>query len=141
VVAGFSAAVVQDAVKQTLIQYLSPLPQAGSGLPDDQMALLTTPQAVTAQRGWPLRKAVVAQELLAVATRVPGVLYVNAIQLARDTDPAALQVSLSGLELPRLAGISVVTGDPLDLNQLRGATPTPTAIPQLPIPIIPEECR
>ena len=88
-----------------------------------------------------MRKAVVAQELLAVATRVPGVLYVNAIQLARDTDPAALQVPLSGLELPRLAGISVITGDPLALDQLRGATPTAPTGPQMPIPIIPEECR
>ena len=49
---------------------------------------------------------------------------------------------MSGLELPRVAGISVIVGDPLDLDQLRGQT-TPTTIGPtkiVPVPVVPEEC-
>jgi hypothetical protein len=52
-------------------------------------------------------------------------------------------VRLTGLQLPALAGLSVVVGtDPLPLDELRGTAPpsTPVARRVVPVPIIPESC-
>jgi hypothetical protein len=98
-----------------------------------------------------LRKPVVGLELMAVASRVPGVALVNNVLLAEGLADATPQIDMRGLELPRVAGIVVTPGEPLELNQLRGM-PTPPAgqgepgggeaAPQLvPIPVIPEECK
>jgi hypothetical protein len=141
VVAGASVAQVREAVKQALSGFLSPLPPTPSAVLDAQAALLTTPQYASMQKGWPLRKPVVELELLAVASRVPGVLLVNAVLLADDNGDAVPQVAMSGLELPHLVGISVAVGDPVDLKQLRGQTAPPTTQNVVPVPIIPEECR
>ena len=51
---------------------------------------------------------------------------------------------MTGLELPRVAGISVAVGDPLDLDQLRGqqhadADARPTGA-SCRCPDLPEEC-
>ncbi|MBO0794300.1 MAG: hypothetical protein J2P36_25585, partial [Ktedonobacteraceae bacterium] len=62
----------------------------------------------------------------------------------RDTGVATERIDLRGLELPRLVGISVSVGDPLDLDQLRGQGTLPTITPRkkvVPVPVIPEECR
>ncbi|MBO0797176.1 MAG: hypothetical protein J2P36_40370, partial [Ktedonobacteraceae bacterium] len=143
-VAGISPAEVREAVKQALKDFLSPLPRPGIPLLDTQAALLSTPQYTMMQKGWPLRKPVVALELLGVANRVPNVLLVNNVLLARDTGVATERIDLRGLELPRLVGISVSIGDPLDLDQLRGQDALPTITPRknvVPVPVIPEECR
>jgi hypothetical protein len=93
------------------------------------------------ERGWPLRKPVVALELVAVASRVQGVDYVRALQLAEGGSAPVAQVDLAALELPRLLGVSVVAGDPLDLDQVRGLTPEPPQpIPTLPVPLVPDSC-
>jgi hypothetical protein len=147
VLAGVSPAPVREAVKQALLQFLAPLPASASVLLDNQAALLTTPQYADTQRGWPLRKPVTDRELLAVASRVPGVLLVNDVKIAEGTKASSPQIPMTGLELPRVAGISVSIGDPVDLDQLRGqgavAQPQPggkTPPRIVPVPIIPEEC-
>lgn len=124
-VAGSSAAEVIEAVQSTLRRFLSPLPPGG------------------AAQGWPLRKPVIAQELLAVASRVPGVQMVNQLLLALASGPSIAQAPMSGLELPRVAGITVAAGDAGDIDQVRGlapAGPTPGAS-TVAVPIVPETCR
>jgi len=140
VVAGFSVAQVREAVKQALQQFLSPLPATPGGLLDDEVALLTTPQASSSQQGWPLRKPVHAPELAAVASRVSGVMLVNQILLAKGNDGPATQIGMNGLELPHVLTASVTIGDPLDIGQIRGQTAPPQQMTFVPVPVIPEEC-
>jgi hypothetical protein len=152
VVAGSSIAEVREAVKRSLLDFLAPLRQTQAAQLDNQAAFLQTPQYAYTQKGWPLRKPVNARELLAVASRVPGVLLINDVLICEDTKPAVEQIAMSGLELPRVAGISISVGEPMDLDQLRGqvvtpagtgtgtgtgTTPAPTIVP---VPIVPEEC-
>lgn len=149
VVAGAAVAEVREAVKKSLLDFLAPLRQSQAAQLDNQAAFLQTPEYAYMQKGWPLRKAVTARELLAVASRVSGVLLLNDVLIADDTKPASQQIAMSGLELPRVAGISVSIGDPMDLDQLRGqgtsstgtGTGTPGTTPKIvPVPIVPEEC-
>jgi hypothetical protein len=52
-------------------------------------------------------------------------------------------VPIDGVELPELAGLSVVAGDPIDLQVLRGDAGTATpgdAPPRLPVPVVAETC-
>jgi hypothetical protein len=91
--------------------------------------------------------------LQAIASRVPGVFLVNNVLLAEDSASTTLtsadQVDMTGLQLPRIAGISVVAGDPLSLNDLRDQTsgrgvigPAAPQVPlPLPVPVIPQECQ
>jgi predicted phage baseplate assembly protein len=139
--AGRSFAEIRDAVAGALSVYLSPLPRAlaiervRTALGDDT----TYPHA---ERGWPLRKAVVGLELQAVASRVDGVRLVRGLQLGRDAAGAA-EVPLQGLELPRLEGIVVSAGDPLSLAQvIDGVQPPDARTPRsfVPVPFIPETC-
>jgi hypothetical protein len=102
------------------------------------------------QKGGPLRKPVATRELLAVASRVPGVLLINDVFISEDGRPAVDQIAMNGLELPRVAGISVTIGEPMDLEQLQGQVVVPpttgtesgtTTGPKLvPVPVVPEEC-
>jgi hypothetical protein len=140
VIAGVATAEVREAVKQALLDFLAPLSKT-AGTIGDSLTSLTTPSFASSQKGWPLWKSVAARELLAIATRVPGVLLVNDVLVAEGDKPQTDQISISGLELPRVLGISVTIGDPMDLDQLRGQTApdTPTP-PVVPVPVIPEEC-
>jgi hypothetical protein len=146
VVAGVAPPQVREAVKAALMQFLSPLPADPNAQLDAQAALLTTPQYASMQQGWPLRKAVSDRELMAVASRVSGVLLVNDVLLAAGTGAAAAQVPMTALMLPRVAGISVTLGDPLGLDDLRGQSTTGTTGGGtggkriVPVPVIPEEC-
>jgi hypothetical protein len=117
----------------------------------EQESLLTTPQYSALRKGWPLRKAVVALELAAVASRVSGVSFVKQVRLGLSEGAARDQVPMTGLELPRLAGIVVAVGDAPSLDELRGTVPdTGTGGPGgpggpqgpvvVPVPIVPEEC-
>jgi hypothetical protein len=128
VVAGVATAEVREAVKRALLDFLAPINRSNDNL--------------NSQKGWPLSKPVTARELLAVASRVSGVLLVNDVLLAEDTKPVTEQIPMNGLELPRVMGISVVAGEPMDLDQLRGQTPVAaTPAPKIvPVPVIPEEC-
>lgn len=151
VVAGTSVAQVREAVKLALLQFLSPLPPSGVPVLETQAALLTTPQYAATQNGWPLRKSITDRELLAVASRQDGVLSVKDVLLAKGSEAATREISLSGLQLPRVAGISVQIGDSLALDSLRGETTggngttgggtTPGKTKRIvPVPLIPEEC-
>ena len=133
VVAGVSIAEVRDAVRAALLAFLAPLPQASGNGP-----------FAHAGSGWPREKPVVPLELLAVASRVPGVNLVRPVLLAAgggaasDSDP----VPMTGLELPFVAGMSVVAGDPLALDELRGSAPPAAPVPHrvVPVPVIPDSC-
>ncbi|HYW70943.1 MAG TPA: baseplate J/gp47 family protein, partial [Pyrinomonadaceae bacterium] len=140
IVAGFAVADVREAVKQALLDFLAPLPK--SPPIGDSLTSLTTPAYASAQNGWPLCKAVTARELVAVASRVSGVLLVNNVLIAEGDKPQTDQISISGLELPRVMGVTVAIGDPMDLDELRGQTPAPVATGSqvVPVPVIPEEC-
>ncbi len=164
IVAGVGLAQVREAVKTTILQFLAPLPTDFTELLSQQAAALNTPQYAEMQRGWPLGKSVVDRELMAIATRVPGVLSVNNVLIAEGTKAAESQLRMAGLELPRVMGISVTAGEPLSLDELRGQGAaaswpfttgdgtgvggdglpggggTAPASPFLPVPVIPEEC-
>jgi hypothetical protein len=165
VVPGASVAQVREAVKRELLQFLSPLPPPRRrGALEDQAALLTTPQHAETNKGWPLGKPVAPLELLAVASRVPGVLLVNKVLVTDRSNTATqataappkndattiapvedLPIRMSGLELPRVAGISVVVGDPISLDDLRGTGAVAPVVAAgapalLPVPVVPDEC-
>ena len=146
VVAGMSVAEVREAVRAALLEFLSPLPAGGTQTLEDVTTLLRAPQLAERRRGWPLRKRVVGLELQAVANRVDGVLLVNGLLVAAGSGAAAPYVGMAGLELPRVAGISVVVGDPLDLDQVRGQSIAQAAVDDsllkqfVPVPVIPKEC-
>jgi len=90
------------------------------------------------QRGWPLEKTVEPGEVLAAAARVPGVARVVGLLLGNATGDEIPRLTMSGLQLPRLAGITVTTGAPGPLSpKPPGADPSPR---RLPVPVIPEEC-
>jgi len=140
VVSGMSIAEVREAVRRALLDFLSPLPPGGAQSLDDMSALVRTPQYAQRRSGWPLRKAVLALELQAVANRVDGVLLVNDLRVAEGTGAAQAQIRMSGLELPQVVGISVVLGDPVDLDRVRGQSLESAAAGLVPVPIVPEEC-
>jgi hypothetical protein len=131
---GRSIAEVREAVKSRLLQFLSPLLGGPEASPD---------QSGDVDRGWPLRKPVVALELMAKASAVPGVSSVNGVLLAEGVEAAKDQVDMRGLELPRVAGISVSVGEPASLDELRGQSGSPqTGAPGVvPVPVIPDECK
>jgi hypothetical protein len=138
-VAGQGVAHVRDAIKATLLAFLSALPQdPASPTADMSFAHATT--------GWPRLKSVVPLELLAVASRVPGVDLVRPVLIVEDAATSAVSgsdpISMDGLQLPLVVGISVLAGDPLPLDQLRGSAPSPTAQPKtvVPVPIVPDTC-
>lgn len=138
VVAEKSVAEVREAVKKSLLDFLAPL---------DPNFDLTAETNI--DNGWRLRKPVTAKELLAVASRVSGVMFVNEVLLAEGSNTFDEQVAMNGLELPRVLGISVTVGDALPLDSLRGTTIGTTGGTGetsgktrkiVPIPVIPENC-
>jgi hypothetical protein len=153
---GAGIAEVRKAVKTELLRFLSPLPAEGSNQLENQAALFSTPQYVDVQRGWPLGKAVSPLELLAVASRVAGVLKINKIYVADASTPlpqdaqspdaptcSDLPVTLTGLQLPRVVTLNVAVGEALSVNQLRGdeeLIPGANLPVILPVPVIPDEC-
>jgi len=129
-VAGASVATGREAIKQALYNFLSPLPNPNNADPE---------------RGWPLLKPVVDRELLAVASRVRDVSLIKDVIVAEGSQAPNGEISMTGLELPRIAGLAISLGDPIPIDQLRGQpTPTDEARPDAfnfkPVPVIPEEC-
>jgi hypothetical protein len=139
---GVSIAQVTDAVAKRLRAALSPLPPEGATLADQETALYA-PEADPALRGWPLNRDVHAGALLAEVARVSGVVEVTGLQLALGNGAATQSVPIGGIELPELVGLSVVSGDPIDLGVLRGDAGVATgsgAPPRLPVPVAAETC-
>lgn len=140
---GHSAAEVIERVRAQVQAYLSPLP--GSGLSvADFIEPLYAPETDPALRGWPLGRSVNARNILAEAARSAGVVSVANVLLAQGTGSAIETIAMEGLQLPELLGISVVIGDPLPLDSLRGASPTgnsaTAATKRLPVPVMAESC-
>jgi Baseplate J-like protein len=121
VLAGLNEAPVLEAVRQAVLGSLSPFT-------------------------WALARPVIDLEIATAAARVDGVDFIQPpILIAEGDGPAVTQVAMSGLDLPRILGISVTSGSPADLGQLRGLTPATggagTGGSVVRIPAIPEECR
>jgi hypothetical protein len=125
VVAGASIPQVREDVKKRLLAFLAPLPPVGENV-----------------GGWQLRRSVLQLDLIAEANRVTGVQRVNGLQLSAGSGPAEPAIDLRGwLDLPRVVGIAVVAGDPLDLDAVRGTGPAaPDDRVVVPVPVIPETC-
>jgi hypothetical protein len=89
-----------------------------------------------------LGKSVIGLEIMTVAGRTSGVEFVQDVYLAQSAGAAA-QIEMTGLQLPRVLGISVVNGPAMPLDELRG-TQTPsiasTGAAKAPLPVIPQEC-
>ena len=137
-----SAAEVREAVKRDLLGFLAPLNPTTFGLFNENGTKI--------YKGWELRKTVTEKELSAVASRTSGVMFVNDLLVAEGTNDAEKeQIMMSGLELPRVMGISVSIGDPLPLSSLRGMPSSTggtngdgqgTRRKIVPVPVIPENC-
>jgi hypothetical protein len=151
--AGESVAEVRDSVRRAVNDFLSPMSRLT--LEEEeiwQQRLKREGETVSGEaleevfaqrRGWPLRKAVVDLELVTIASRVRGVLFVNQIQVAKGGEAPKAHIPMSGLELPR-PHVFVAVGPPVSLDELRGEVTggVPPVMPRVvPIPVIPEECR
>jgi hypothetical protein len=139
VAGGFAVPDVRDRVKQRLVEYLAPARDAERAAAEGVSALALPGM----ENGWPLRKAVNRLELMAEASREPGVLRVDELLLAQGTGGAVPEeVPLRGLQLPRIAGLSVEAGAALPLDALRGAPGTAGDGQRriVPVPVVPQEC-
>jgi hypothetical protein len=140
VASGQSVAQVVEDVKARIRDELKPVGPDGAQPRDTP---LFTARTGDPARGWPLRTPVSARVLLAEAARVTGVTSVAGVLLAEGTRAESDTVDMAGLELPRILGISVVAGDPLPLDSLRGVNAAPDVETRrrfLPVPVVPESC-
>ncbi|HET8889472.1 MAG TPA: baseplate J/gp47 family protein [Candidatus Angelobacter sp.] len=141
VLPGLNPAPVREAVKTAVLQFLAPIVGGPQQLPDDPAVLLNAPLSPSVYKGWPLGKPVISLEVMTVAGRTSGVEFVQEVLLTQ-TGAAVAQVEMTGLQLPRVLGISVTNGPALSLDELRGGATQigPTAgVAQL--PVIPGECN
>ena len=129
VVPGINIPPVREAVKQEIKQFLSAL-KGGFD-----------------KKGWPLEKSIEKLEIWAKATQVQGVSKVNQVLLAKGEGAAVDRVEMTGLQLPRIIGLSVQSGSAKTLDQLRAdaglAAISDDIEPEdiFPIPVVPGECR
>jgi len=134
VVAGMDFQTVREAVKKAVKNFLSPLTGDFDG------------------SGWTLEKTVEKLELWAKATQVEGVSKVNNVFLAKDENAAEDRVEMTGLQLPRIMGLAVQSGEPKSLDQLRADSGSSGAAAAagtgdiaseeiFPVPIVPGECK
>jgi hypothetical protein len=139
VAGGFAAPDVRDRVKQRLREYLAPARDAERASAEGASAM----DYPGMESGWPLGKAVNKLELMAEVSREPGVLRVNQLLLAQGSAGAVeTELPMRGLQLPRIAGLSVEVGTALPLDALRGSTTSSTGGRRrfVPIPVVPQEC-
>lgn len=140
---GSSGSEVRDAVRRRIREFLAPVRRSGLGGTE----LMTNPDFADAQKGWPLRRAVSAAELMAEATRVPGVRFVRKVRLAGSDGMEAAEIPMQSLQLPRIAGLVVVVGDAPDPAGLMGGVVQETTGDTqgnrrvvVPVPVIPDRC-
>jgi hypothetical protein len=133
---GYGIEAVRRWVELVIRQYLAPLPPYG-------------PEGV----GWPLGRHVYGPELEAAALQVEGVEYLTGLKLAVWDEASETWVSASAgspqqcprdevrlnvWEVPQLAEITVVQGDPLTPGE--AIKPPSTPLVPIPIPTIREKC-
>ena len=114
---GVELAPVREKVKQAIRDFLSPLKGGFDG------------------QGWPLEKAVEALEIWTVATRVDGIAQVNGVNLGNSVAEGEDRIPLTGVQLPRLLGLSVQTGDAQPIDELRGGLGEPPEEPTKSLPV------
>ena len=122
---GYGIDAVRLWVEFVIRQYLSPLPPYG-------------PEG----GGWPLGRRVYGPELEAAALQVEGVEYLEGLEVAGwnetseswDSGPVELAVN----QVPELDRISVVTGQPLGIEQM--PQPDLPSGDVIPIPVYRDEC-
>ncbi|MEL7124632.1 MAG: putative baseplate assembly protein [Pseudomonadota bacterium] len=119
VITGFDQAPVLEAVRQAIRAFLSPLTGGFAGT------------------GWPLATPVDLAEVSAEAVRVAGVAKTTGLLMAGPDGTETTLVTMRGLELPRLASLSVAGGPPGPLTAPEEVTTGPDL---LPVPVIPDEC-
>jgi hypothetical protein len=131
---------VNQAVTNAVRSFLSPLTGGLPSEPSDD-GLVGSPG--TTGSGWPLGVGLRAQDVEAVATRVPGVRYVDSVQLATVAPDGVVlspvdSVPLNGLQLPRATVFCSAppAADPAGLIAGSQAV-APTAVP---VPVVPETC-
>lgn len=122
VLSGRDIAPVRENVKKALRDFLSPLTGGFEG------------------DGWPLQKSVDRLELWAVASRVEGIAKVKDLLLTDARATPLERVTMTGLALPRLIGISVQAGDPLPIADLRGQQNGQQGQRPVAIPVISDCC-
>ncbi|HEX7028500.1 MAG TPA: putative baseplate assembly protein [Gammaproteobacteria bacterium] len=126
IIPGFDTAPVLEAVRTEVKRFLSPLQGGFDG------------------KGWPLNKAVEAGEISGHATRVSGVAKVNRIHIGDSSGTLATDFSVTGLELPRLAGLSVGSGVAPTIEEMQSGTSgegdAAGGVQIIPVPVIPPEC-
>ena len=141
VLPGINPAPVREAVKAAVLQLLAPIVGGPQQLPDDPAVLLNAPLSPSVYKGWPLGKPVISLEVMTVAGRTSGVEFVQDVLLTQ-TGAAVPQVEMTGLQLPRVLGISVTNGPALSLDELRGGTTQTGPIAGgAQLPVIPGECN
>jgi hypothetical protein len=122
--AGFFVDQVQQDAETQLRFYLSSLPPGGSDL-----------------QGWPLNKRLVSKDLEAVVTRVPGVEYVESLEMGVQSPQSITDYDLSGLQLPRVVGVSVRQGSAEPLASIFAPVGTAPSLTQtVPIPVSKAKC-
>ncbi|HYI13096.1 MAG TPA: baseplate J/gp47 family protein [Thermoanaerobaculia bacterium] len=123
---GFNESEITEAVKADITKFLSPTSGGTQQLPTDPSQIFASRDS--APNGWKLGKPVVALELAAVANRTHGVEFVEGDVLLGDAAGAPrTRIDLTGLQLPRILGISVVNGPAAPLEDLLGGTTGATA--------------
>lgn len=122
---GFFSDQVRQTVSDRLNGYLSSLPLGGP-----------------LGQGWPLNKRLLGKDLEAVVTRVPGVEFVHDLEMGVGSPTNVPQHDLAGLELPRLAGLSVQEGMPEPLADVFAQAPSaePSAVEVVPVPVLKAKC-
>lgn len=144
---GGAGSEVRDAVRRRIRDFLAPRHLRGlSGT-----ELMANPDFADLQKGWPLRRAVSAAELMAVASRARGVRFVSKVRLAGTDGVEQTDIPMHSLQLPRIAGLLVVVGDAPSPASLMGGVPdggvsqdasgdTQPKRRVVPVPVIPDRC-
>ena len=131
---------VQQAVTAAVQAFLSPLT---GGLPTGNASTGILAGNPASGPGWPLSTDVRSQDIEAVATRVPGVRYVDSVLIAgvgadgsvvASVDP----VPITGLQLPA-ATVFVNSGSAENPSSLIGGS-QPAPPTQVPVPVVPAVC-
>jgi predicted phage baseplate assembly protein len=122
---GFFFDLVRQEVTGRLRGYLSSLPPGG---PDG--------------RGWPLNKQLIRKDLEAVVTRVPGVEFVDSLEMGVETPVDIPDYLLSGLRLPILVVLSIREGSAEPVASIVTTTPAadPSGVQLVHVPVSRAKC-